>query len=1006
MSGAFTTITHSLRTKLLLPLLFVGAVLSISGVWGIRAVSRELVLDRIRLRAELLANSLNYAAESISGRGELQRVVSALGAEDEVELIVIAAGDPPSIMAATRGAWLGKPLSMLPESVLGEAYTTAIRTRQGSNRLDSETSQLEITSPFLSSRPGPFAGSLTDGAVLIHLDLRGPLAELWNWTVLLSTAFLSALALLLILTYRLLDRLVIDPISGIVELIDKRHERDAATWKMVTAKDEIGTLARALQAAFIHTDAAVHEIEEQKSALDEHAAVLITDASGKITYANDKFCALSQYPRAELIGKHYAIFRSGHHTQDYLQGLQDTITAGRVWKGELANMTRSGTLTWGDTTIVPFLDKDLKPRQYVTIRSDITPIKEAEEQLRLHSSALESADNAILITDLNGVILWANHAFCSNSGHSFAETVGRRAGDLIRSGRHDTAFYNDMWDAITAGRVWKGETIDQRKDGTLYTVRQTITPVRNNEGRISRFVAIQEDVTERLRLEEQLRHSQKVELVGRIAGGIAHDFNNQLFVIKGFCSLLADSLVGRPTLLHFVREIQDAAQRSAALTSQLLTFSRKQALQHKVIDLNAEILKIEKMLRSLLPDSVKLTIVPANGIGHVRMDTSQIHQILMNLVSNAIDAMPDGGELSITTGGAESVEVETQSHTQVQPGRYVSLTVSDTGHGIDEATLANILEPFFTTKREGEGTGLGLPTVDGIVKQNGGHLRISSEVGRGTTFNIYLPCVDEPLTATAPAPSVSGKEGNETILLADDEPAIRNVVRSILEAQGFQVLPAADGKRALEIAGRFQGNIDLLLTDVVMPAMDGVQLAKRFTAVRPSTPVIFMSGYADDTVIRHGVLEAGHEFLPKPCSATTLLNKVRSVLDARPKNSARTGRILIVDDSPEELILQTLLLSKAGYEVLEAASGEEALAVLERETVDVVITDANMPGMGGFGLTEKIRRSAQWRHLPVVILTGVLTQDDQERGMAVGASACMDKGMTDQRHLLDVLARL
>jgi len=1012
MNTPATPAARSLKRKFLQPLMLAGAALSLAGVWSIYGVSRCLVLDRMRLRAELLASSVSYAAESVPHQGELQRIVSALGAETDVDVIVVAGGHPARVLAATRSAWVGHPLDTLPAKEIAEGLHDAVRVRKSSGHYDAEISRFEFSSPLMLSRPEVAPGSLSDGAMVIHLDSTSNRNAIRQLTVRVSTAFVLVLAGMTVLGYRLVNRLVLNPVSKIATLIERRQEGASTDLSEAETDDEIGALTRALGSSLARTDSALRELRDQKFALDQHAIVAITDARGKITYLNDNFCVVSKYPRAELLGQHYGVLNPGLHAREFIWNIRDTVTGGKVWKGELASSARDGSVNWGDTTIVPFLGDDGKPFQYVAIRTDITEHKRVEERLRLQSSALESVANAIVITDLDGKVEWVNPAFTKLSGYATEEAVGRNPRELLNSGHHDGAFFETMWATILAGDIWEGEIVNRRKDRTTYTEHQTITPVRDADGTIEHFVAIKEDVTQRQHLEEQLRQAQKMEAIGRLAGGIAHDFNNQLFVIAGYCDLLADAAAEQTSLLNPIAEIRNAARRSAALTAQLLAFGRKQVLMPRVLDLNAELLGIKKTLRSLVTEDVRLTIATKEGVGSVRVDPTQLHQIVMNLVLNAIDAMPAGGGLTLETGDAELDESYAQSQVDLKPGRYVWFSIADTGQGMDASTLANVFEPFFTTKKAGKGTGLGLATVHGIVKQSGGHVSVASRPGHGTRFTIFFPRVDDPLDSVDNNSAAAAVEGTETILLAEDEPAVRDVVRRLLEAHGYHVLEAGDGEQALEAARSFDRHIDLLLTDVVMPGMSGPQLAERLATLRPGTRVLYMSGYADEAVIRHGLSGSGHAFVPKPCPADLLLHKLREVLDvpevadAAPRHAKRTGRILVVDDSRDELTLEARLLSKAGYEVVEAASGEEALAVLEKETVDAVLTDVNMPGLDGFGLTEAIRCSPRWRHLPVVILTGACTPEEQQRSRSAGATACLDKGATDQQRLLAILADL
>ncbi|MFN8644288.1 MAG: response regulator [Candidatus Binatia bacterium] len=630
----------------------------------------------------------------------------------------------------------------------------------------------------------------------------------------------------------------------------------------------------------------------------------------------------------------------------------------------------------------------------------------AEERLRLQGAALDAAANAMVITDREGAIQWVNPAFTQMTGYALGEAVGRNPRDLVKSGQHDQAFFKNLWDTILAGGVWHGEMINRRKDGSLYTEEQTITPVRDERREIGHFISIKQDVTEQRRLEAQLRQAQRMEAIGQFAGGIAHDFNNQIFVMNGYCDFLLAEAAEQPALVGPLAEVKKAAQRAADLTAKILAFSRKQVLQPKVLDLNVELVDSEALLRRLIGADVRLTFRVGEDVGHVKVDPVQLQQVMMNLAANARDAMPQGGQLTIETANVVLDETYTRSRLDVTPGHYVLLALSDTGHGMDRETQARLFEPFFTTKDPGKGTGLGLASVYGIVKQSGGHVSVYSEIGRGTTFKIFLPWVDEPVETSRHRVVEQPAHGWETILLAEDEAAVRELVCRVLAAHGYRVLPAADGREALQLAERCDGPIHLLLTDVVMPGMSGSQLAERLAAVHPETRVIYMSGYAEDAVTRHGALTLGLAFLPKPCSTDLLVRKVREILDAPPRESLRGRRVLVVDDSEDERLLEARVISKAGGVAIGASGGAEALAVLEREAVDAVVTDVNMPSMDGFALTAAIRRSPPWQRLPVIILSGLYTEDEEARARAVGATACVSKGATDRQALLDILVEV
>jgi PAS domain S-box-containing protein len=394
-------------------------------------------------------------------------------------------------------------------------------------------------------------------------------------------------------------------------------------------------------------------------------------------------------------------------------------------------------------------------------------------------------------------------------------------------------------------------------------------------------LAVGRDVTERLRLEEQLRQSQKMEAVGRLAGGVAHDFNNMLSVILSYASLLLGDMKPGEPMRDDLEEIQKAGERAAALTRQLLMFSRQQVLEPKVLDLNEVLASMDKMLQRILGADVDLLSLPSQPLGRVRIDPSSVEQVIMNLVVNARDAMPTGGKLTMETDNVVLDDAYARAHLGVKPGPHVMLAVSDTGTGIDKETLARIFEPFFTTKESGKGTGLGLSTVFGIVQQSGGSVWVYSEVGQGTTFKIYLPQIDAAVDSThSIAPPITLR-GSETILLVEDDDQVRAVARDILRRNGYNVIEARNAGEALLHSERHPTTIHLLLSDVVMPQMSGPELAKRLAASRPEMRVLCMSGYTDDSIVRHGVIEAHLAYLQKPITPESLTTRVREVLDEK-----------------------------------------------------------------------------------------------------------------------------
>ncbi|MBI4552055.1 MAG: response regulator [Candidatus Latescibacteria bacterium] len=434
---------------------------------------------------------------------------------------------------------------------------------------------------------------------------------------------------------------------------------------------------------------------------------------------------------------------------------------------------------------------------------------------------------------------------------------------------------------------WAGEALQQSPDEVERRVQERTAELASVNEALRRELAERARAEEQLKaecaqLEAQLLQAQKMEIVGQLASGAAHDFNNLLMVILGYADLLLLRLDASSPMRKSLEEIKRASNRAAALTRQLLTFSRKQVLHPQVLDLNTVMTDIDKMLRRLIDEQITLITVPDSALDRVKADPGQIEQVIMNLVVNARDAMPEGGVLTIETANVELDQEYARWHANVQPGPYVMLAVSDTGCGMDEATQARIFEPFFTTKEPGKGTGLGLSTVASIIKQSGGCVWVYSEVGRGTTFKIYLPRVEEAVEVRSKDDSSSAvPRGTETVLVVEDDSLVRELAVQILQEQGYTVLEASNGREALLTGQEHVGSgIDLLLTDLVMPQMSGREVAEYLACVHPNIRILYMSGYTDRTIIQHNILEAGTSLLQKPFTPNVMIRKVREVLDA------------------------------------------------------------------------------------------------------------------------------
>ena len=505
----------------------------------------------------------------------------------------------------------------------------------------------------------------------------------------------------------------------------------------------------------------------------------------------------------------------------------------------------------------------------------------AEQSLRKLPCAVEQSADAIFITNSEGIIEYVNPAFEILTGYSPEEVTGRTS-SILKSGEQAPVLYREVWETIRSGNAGRSIVVNRKKNGEVYYVDESISAIRDAEWRIANFVSNGRDFTERLRLEAQLLQSQKMDAIGHLAGGIAHDFNNLLTIITSYSELALDSVAPESPAQARIQEILSAARRAADLTRQLLAFSRKQPQALRVAELNPVASEIVKTLHRLIGEDIELVFVPGEGLGRVRLDPVQIEQILMNLAANSRDAMPQGGRCTIETSNVQLDEQYVDRKRAMIPiGRYAVLTITDTGAGIHADHLSHVFEPFYTTKPSGKGTGLGLATVYGIVKQNHGFVWVYSEPEMGTTFKIYLPCVqDQPATTEIPDTSAEAiLPGTESILLVEDEEALRRAAAEFLSLRGYTVLQARNGLDALSVAKNHGSTIHLAVTDVVMPQMSGGELAKELETLRPETRVLFVSGYPGQTVLDHKVVDVENNFLQKPFTLKQLASKVRTVLD-------------------------------------------------------------------------------------------------------------------------------
>lgn len=521
-----------------------------------------------------------------------------------------------------------------------------------------------------------------------------------------------------------------------------------------------------------------------------------------------------------------------------------------------------------------------KPEIFATIQ-DITERKRYEAELERLTAAINQAGESVVITDAAGIIQYVNPAFEDVSGFSKQEVIGQSS-SFLKSDQHDSSFYNQIWQTISSGRIWSGRIVNKNKKGTLYTENATISPVRDASGKIVNYVAVKQDITGHLQLEAQYQQAQKMESVGRLAGGVAHDYNNFLSVIISYAELALVKMKAGDPFYNNLKQIYSAAEHSRDITRQLLAFARKETIRPEVLDLNATVESMLKILRQLIGEEVNLIWLPGKSLKLVFMDPSQIDQIMANLCINARDAIANIGKITIETGTAVFDSAYCADHIGYTPGEFVMLTVSDDGCGIDRETLNMIFEPFFTTKKIGKGTGLGLATVYGIVKQNEGFINVYSEPGQGTTFKIYLPRYTGEVTAQQPVDAGKVPQGNEeTVLVVEDETSILHLTENILTDLNYKVITANTPSAAIELAKANCDKIVLLVTDVIMPEMSGRELAEQIMIICPKIKCLYMSGYPEDVIAHRGVLDKGVRFIQKPFSFRDLAVNIRNTIEEK-----------------------------------------------------------------------------------------------------------------------------
>jgi two-component system cell cycle sensor histidine kinase/response regulator CckA len=634
------------------------------------------------------------------------------------------------------------------------------------------------------------------------------------------------------------------------------------------------------------------EREELFHLISENAAdmIAIVDMEGKRLYNSLSYHRVLGYSPEELQAS--SSFEQ-IHPDDRERVKKAAADARRTGIGrtlEYRLRHKDGTWLWLESTSSVIQNARGEPEKLIIVNRDISERKKTEEALRQSEagfrSVVQDAPYGIYRASSTGQILQVNPALEKMLGYELQDELLKSelvTGIFLHSGEYERL--TEL--LIRTNEIKDVETEWKRRDGTPLTVRCSGRRINDENGMPAYFEVFAEDVTEKRVLEKQLRMAQKMEAIGRLSGGIAHDFNNLLGVIIGYSRVLKKELGANSALCEHAVEIEKAGQRAASLTKQLLAFSRQQVLTPAVLNLNTLVSDMEGMLPRLLGEDIAVSLALHSELGSVKADQSQIEQVIMNLAVNARDAMPQGGKLKIQTANVELDQAYARDHPGSKAGNYVLLAVTDTGTGMNAETLAHIFEPFYTTKERGKGTGLGLATVYGIVKQSNGYIVVDSSPGRGTTFQIYLPQhIGKPATEEREVDSGEKLRGSESILLVEDSEPLRKLAQTFLESAGFRVMSAEHGEDALQVASRHGKTFDLLLTDVVMPGMNGRVLAEQLLPRQPGMRVLYMSGYTDSFIAGHGVLEPGTHLLHKPFTDEVLIRKVREVLDGGKKIAA------------------------------------------------------------------------------------------------------------------------
>jgi PAS domain S-box-containing protein len=885
IQGLRSYLFGTLRGRLIVGVALVHAVMMSVFITDLTLRQRRTVLDHQRETAQVMSHLLAIsaaewiAADDVSG---LQELVEAQRRNPELLFAVLVDANG-RVLAATDRERLGQYMVDLPDT----AGQTVLSTTPG--LVDVATSSMIGTHLVGWARVGvgqkaaarDLASIMKDGiAYTVSAILIGSLIA---W--FMGRRFTRRLYAIqtTINEIRIGNRLARAPADGTDEASMMAREFNSMLDAAAEQDDQLRLSNERLQVELSERRRAELRLVQLATIVESSDdAIISTDCDGLITSWNRGAERIYGYRESEVLGRPETMLAPPGLAGEMAALLERTKRDEHLPPLETVRRRKDGVEIHVSLALAPIRDAEGRVIGASAIGRDITARKATEEERNRLATAIEQAAETIVITDTSGTIQYVNPAFERVTGYTRREAIGQNP-RLVKSDRQDPEYIRAMWATLVRGEVWTGHFTNRTKDGRLYEEEAVISPIRSADGVITNFVAVNRDVTRELQLEEQFRQSQKMEAIGRLAGGVAHDFNNMLELIIGYADLGLDDVAETDPLHEFLVQIRQAGERSANLTRQLLAFARKQAATPRVLDLNRTIEGMLTMLRHLIGEDIEMDWRPDPGIWPVRIDPSQMDQILANHCVNARDAIAGVGRVTIETGMATYSNEHCSLHPDCAPGRFVVLTVADNGSGMDEATVAKIFEPFFTTKEAGRGTGLGLATVYGIVSQNGGFIQVSSEPGRGTTFRIHLPGHESRVLPEAadrvPAPAGGGRE---TILVVEDEPAILGMMGHMLDLLGYRALLAATPGEAIRLAAEHPGQVALLVTDVVLPEMNGRELAAELASRWPGLRTLFMSGYTGNVLASHGVMQEGVQLLQKPFSKQDLAHKVRSLLDLPP----------------------------------------------------------------------------------------------------------------------------